>query len=166
MRMKWCNGVLEPVGISAFKHLQDTLDDGKIYDVDVRTDRSIKSHSHFFASLNEAFLNLPEAHRLDIPTVEHLRKRAMIHTGWAHSYRIPCASGRAVSDLSKLLRETDAYVVCVPMKDNVLAVYKARSMSMRDMKKAEFQKCKDDVLAWAWDLVGTAPPDKKTLAHA
>lgn len=166
-RMKWQNGILMPVGRTAYATLSDAMEDGKIYDIEIVQERSQKSHGHFFASLSEAFSNLPELHRLDIPSIEHLRKRALIHTGWAHTFKIPCASGRAMNDLWKLMRETDEYVVCLPdPKTHVLTVYKARSMSKKEMRPKEFQQCKDDVLKWAWGLVGMEPPDQKTLAHA
>ena len=45
-------------------------------------ERSPESHRHYFASVHEAWLNLPEKYRLEYPTSEHLRKRALIFSGF------------------------------------------------------------------------------------
>ena len=166
VRMKWLNGTLVPASRDSHAALENMLENGKNYDVNVVLPTTQKSRGHFFCSLAEAFSNLPEAVRLDIPSVEHLRKRALIHTGWAHKFVIPCSSGKGLKNLWRLMRETDEYVVCIEKPDNVLEVYKARSMSSREMQRTEFQRCKDDVLKYAWGLVGIDPPSKADLEHA
>src|SRR3990167_5804400 len=70
---------------------------GERYNLDVIAERSQVSHSHYFAALHEAWVNIPEDRADQFPTVERLRKHALIETGWRDERSIVCASkiGRA-----------------------------------------------------------------------
>jgi protein gp37 len=61
---------------------------GDVYQMVVQEQRSMRSHAHYFASVNEAWLNLSESDAERFPSVEHLRKFALIRTGFANSRQL------------------------------------------------------------------------------
>lgn len=65
---------------------------GQTYIMAEMQERSIASHQHEFASLRDAWANLPENISADFPTPEHLRKRALVETGWYHQNDIVCST--------------------------------------------------------------------------
>lgn len=129
---------------------------GETYTLVEQHERSQASHNHFFAALNDAWLNLPEGEAERFPTAEHLRKWALVRAGWRNEITIACASkaeaARKISDLKSL----DDYAVVIA-RENLLIVYTAKSQSVKAMGKADFQKSKDDVLGVVADLIGVAP---------
>ena len=55
---------------------------GECYVLGVNEERSIASHRHYFAAINEAWQNLPEDKVARYPSAEHLRKWALIKSGY------------------------------------------------------------------------------------
>lgn len=120
-------------------------------------ERSEVSHSHEFAWLREAWLNLPEHLVTDYPSPEHLRKRALIAKGWCTVRDYPCASRKEAERLASTLRgELDEYAVVV-VSDAVVRVCRAKSQARNRMRKADFQASKTDILDWVSDLIGVTP---------
>ncbi len=54
----------------------------EVYPVGVHEQRSTAAHAAYFASVGEAWKNLPEADQDRYPTPDHLRKWALVATGW------------------------------------------------------------------------------------
>lgn len=126
-------------------------------------ERSEVTHRHQFAWLKEAWLNLPEGVAASYPSAEHLRKRALIETGWCTVQDYPCGTKTEAARWAEYLgRETDAYTLVVP-SESVVRVFRARSQGRGKMKSADFQASKQAVLEWVSALIGVAP---ETLQNA
>jgi hypothetical protein len=61
----------------------------------VKEHRSKKSHDHFHAHLDEAWKQLPHGISELYPSVDHLRKRALIDAGYYDEEIIDCGTNEA-----------------------------------------------------------------------
>lgn len=118
---------------------------GAVYNLDVREERSQRSHAHYFAAINEAWDNLPEDVARRFGTPEHLRRAALIRAGFYEDRTIACGSGDVAKTVAMELKKMDDYARVV-VQDTVVIVYTARSQSMRAMGRDEFQRSKTAVL--------------------
>jgi hypothetical protein len=136
------------------KSLADrTYVDGEEYRLGVIEERSAASHSHYFAALHDAWMNLPEAQAERFQTVEHLRKYALIKSGFRDERSIVCASKVEAQRIAAFVTPMDGYAL-VTVKDAVVVVYTAKSQSYRAMGKEDFQKSKTAVLDLVADMIG------------
>lgn len=131
---------------------------GEVYPLVEHHERSRSSHNHYFASLSDAFTNLPEPASLEYATVEHFRKAGLIATGWHDEQRFAMADRAEAHRLAATLCDLDDYAV-VAVAGSVVVKRTAKSQSMRAMGKKDFQQSKDDVLGWAWALCGLTPEE-------
>jgi len=132
---------------------------GRRYWLVEASERSWISHEHQFAWLAEAWNNLPEALMDTFPTPEHLRKAALIATGWHREQIIDAGNRAAAHRVAAYARGADEFVHVVTRGPTVI-VRRARSQRTRGpdrMDNAEFQKSKDDILGWISTLIGVAP---------
>lgn len=123
---------------------------GETYSLAEQEDRSGISHRHFFACINEAWMNLPDDLALEFTSAERLRKRALIATGYYTERRLTLSSpAEARKTVSFLMQRADDGTV-FSVSGNVVIERTARSQSMgvNGMRKTEFQKSKTDVLDW------------------
>jgi hypothetical protein len=115
--------------------------------------RSTKSHSHFFAALNDGWMNLPEDQSERFPTVEHLRKFALIKCGYADQRQIVCSSKAEAQRIASFVRPMDEYAI-VAVTESVVTVWTAKSQSMRAMGAKVFQESKTAVLDYIASMIG------------
>lgn len=125
---------------------------GEIYHMVEQEPRSMASHGHYFARVTELFDNLPEHLAERFPTSDHLRRYALIKTGWHNSQAMTAPSHAAALKLASFIRPIDEFAV-VDVRDCVVTVFTAKTQSFR-MGNADFKKSKDDVLGFLEDLVG------------
>lgn len=126
---------------------------GQTYTLVVREERSTASHGHFFASVNECWKNLPEDEAERWPTAEHLRKWALVKTGYADERSIVCASAAEARRVAAFVRGFDEFAVIVA-SGPVVKVFTAKSQSERSMDKTEFQDSKTKVLELLSGMIG------------
>lgn len=119
-------------------------------------DRSEASHRHFFAAVHDAWANLPEPWSSLFLTSEHLRRYALVKSGYANRMDIACASKAEAVRVVAGLRKLDEYAV-VEVSDSVVTIWTAHSQSYRAMGKKTFQESKDAVLSFCASLIGTTP---------
>lgn len=117
--------------------------------------RSAASHNHYFAALNEAWQNLPSEEVARFPTVEHLRKYALIRTGFRDERSIACASKAEAERVAAFMRPMDDYAL-VTFTEAMVIVWTAKSQSTRAMGKAEFQDSKQKVLDYVAGMIGVS----------
>lgn len=130
---------------------------GEVVTVEVLEERSEISHRHEFAWLKDVWATLPESIAADFPSPEHLRKRALIATGWCTVRDYPCTSRAEALRLAATLRgELDDYTVVI-VTDAVVRVCRAKSQARNKMKAADFQASKTAILEWVGDLIGSTP---------
>lgn len=113
-------------------------------------ERSHARHRAFFASLNEAWSSLRSD---EFPSVEHLRKRALIHTGWRDERMLVCTSGAMAQRTAAFVRPMDEFAV-VTWQGHVVRVWTARSQSYKSMGRDDFNRSMDDVLDWVAERLG------------
>lgn len=116
------------------------------------------SHSHFFAALNEGWHNLPLEWAALFPSSEHLRRYALIKSGWCHIQTFVMATPDQALQLQRVLKSYDDFSV-ISTKENIVTKATAKSQSLKAMGKDDFQKSKDDVLAVVAQLLGTSVKD-------
>ena len=129
---------------------------GQIYLIEAVEERSIRSHNHFFASVAEAWRNLPDNLLALHPSPEHLRKHALIRAGYHESKSIVCSSAAEAQKVAAFIKPDDDYAIVI-VRDNVVTRYMAKSQSMKAMGKKEFQASKDAVLDEIAKIIGVDP---------
>ncbi len=129
---------------------------GEVVALVTHEERSTASHAHYFAALNEAWLNLPEDVGDRWASREHFRKHGLIATGHRDERTLVCSSKAEAQRVAAFIRPTEDYAV-ITVRDAVVTVYTAKSQSTKAMGREAFQKSKDDVLGWAAALIGVEP---------
>ena len=131
---------------------------GQVYHLEESHQRSAASHAQYFAALNEAFQNLPEKLAAQFASPEHLRKFALIRSGYRDERSIIAASKAEAQRFAAFIRPLDEYAFIV-VNLAVVTVYTAKSQSIRAMGKADFEKSKAAVLDYVAGMVGVSPTD-------
>jgi hypothetical protein len=152
---------LRYLGAGEFQAVHPALADkqlviGEVRRWDIIVERSAASHAHYFAAVNDAWLNLPSHLSIEFPSSEHLRKWALIKSGYCIIDKVVCASAKeAIRSMVTIRRLSDDYVI-FERAGRVLTIYRAKSQSLKAMgTKKEFQESKDKVLDVLSELIGT-----------
>jgi hypothetical protein len=120
---------------------------GQFYDVTLIEQRSAKQHARYFAMVKEYFHTLPESRAGDFPSEDHLRKHALIRTGYCKERKIVCADDRQALEMALLAKDLDSYCIA-SVEGRVCTVWTAETQNMRAMDKARFKASSDAVLTW------------------
>lgn len=151
---EWSGEAMVPRG--GFRRVCDELFViGETYRMEVIEERSAVSHSHFFASINESWKNLPEDLAERFPTAEHLRKYALIKSGYHDERSIVCSTNAEALRFAAFVKPMDEYAVVVVSAATV-KVYTAQSQSKRAMDKEKFQASKVAVLELVSSMIGVS----------
>jgi hypothetical protein len=126
---------------------------GEEYALVVDEDRSDASHGEYFGLLTDAWRNFPEDVGVRFPTVEHLRKRALIETGYHDERTYACDSELAAYRIAAFVKPLDDYAIIL-ISGTVVRVYTAKSQKYRAMGKKTFERSKEDVLQYACNFIG------------
>jgi hypothetical protein len=135
------------------KRCDQTLVIGEVLQWEQLNERSAASHKHYFATIADAWANLPEAQAADFPNPETLRKHALIKAGYCTVARVVCADNPGAIALCALMQAMDSYAIC-EMSGRVVTVYRAQSQSMRAMGKKAFQESKERTLHVISSIIG------------
>jgi hypothetical protein len=146
-------GIFKPSSRFYAKLADEQFVVGEHYKLYEHRERSDISHNHYFASIKNGFDNLHDSMLGEYPTVEHLRKKALIRTGYRDERSIVCPSKAEAERVAAFIRPMDDYCVVVPL-NCVVYVLTAKSQSMKAMGAGEFQKSKDAVLNFIDELLG------------
>lgn len=139
---------------------------GETYDLEVIEPQSARSRNHQFAWLREAWLNLPETLADQYPTVDHLRKRALIAAGFYDEQIIDAGTRAAALRVAAGVRARpgEAFSV-VFVRDVFVIIRTAKSQSQRAMKTAEFQASKTAILETVAEMIGVSPDQLSRSSH-
>jgi hypothetical protein len=129
---------------------------GEVYMLVAHEERSMASHSHEFAWLKEAWLNLPEALADQFPTQEHLRKRALIDAGFYDETIIDAGTNAAALRVASAFRSREEFSLVI-VRGPAVVIRTAKSQSRRSMKKQEFQASKEAILEVVSGMIGVKP---------
>jgi hypothetical protein len=133
---------------------------GQTYTLEEIQARSSASHAHYFATLHEGWMSLPESEGDRFPTEEHLRKYLLMKAGYRDERTIVCSSKAEAQRLSAFIKPMDDYAI-VTAREGVVTVYTAKSQSMKAMGKEEFQASKQAVLDALEEMLGVAFKDRR-----
>lgn len=128
---------------------------GESYRLAPYEERSMRSHRYYFASVNEAWENLPEDLAERFPTSEHLRKFALIKAGFRDERSFVAASKAEAVRLAAFIDPIDDYAWVV-VREATVTVYTAKSQSTRAMGKKAFGESKERVLDIVSAMIGTS----------
>jgi hypothetical protein len=147
------DGIFQPASSFHARSADKQYVVGEPYKLIEHHDRSDNTHRHYFASIKNGFDNLHISMLGEYPTAEHLRKKALIRTGYRDERSIVCASKAEAERVAAFIRPMDDYCVVVPL-NCVVHVMTAKSQSVKAMGATEFQKSKEAVLNFIDDLLG------------
>jgi hypothetical protein len=125
---------------------------GESYRLVQHEERSQSSHRFYFASINEAWKNLPEDLAEQFATADHLRKYALIRCGYRDERSIVAASKAEAQRVAAFIKPMDEFAV-VTVSESVVTVYTAKSQSTRAMGKKDFAESKNKVLDYVASLI-------------
>lgn len=151
--MQWDGEAMVPASPYWETHADKQFVMGETYKLAEHHDRSGVSHSHYFASITNAWNTLPDDLLTEYPSAEHLRKKMLVKCGYADERSIVCASKADALRLAAFIKPMDEYAV-VTAREAVVRVYTAQSQSMKAMGKQEFQQSKQAVLEEIDKLLG------------
>lgn len=149
------DGTMKPLGRFA-RACDKAFAVGALYPLVVAEQRSVTSHRHYFASLHEAWLNLPEDIAERFPSDEHLRKYALVKAGYADERSIVCGSKAEAQRIAAFIKPMDSFAVVV-VKEATVKVFTPQSQSTKAMGAKTFQASKEAVLGIVAELVGVTP---------
>jgi len=119
------------------------------YLLEAHHERSYQRHKAYFASLHEAWQSLASDRW---PTPEHLRKAALIRTGWYEERILACDNEAAAERTVAFVKPFDAFAVI--FADGLqVHVLTARSQSYKAMGRDDFNRSMDDVLSFVAALL-------------
>jgi hypothetical protein len=131
---------------------------GERYAVEIEEERSAASHRHYFATVRELWLNLPERLTDEFPSSEALRKRALILAGYRDERTLVCQSRAEALRVAAFLRPVDDFAV-ISVAGATVVMLTAKSQSQRAMGKKVFEESKTAVLDALAKLIGVDPKD-------
>ena len=114
---------------------------------------STASRGQYFASLRDAWMNLPDDVAKRFPTQDHLRRWCLIKAGFCDERSIVCDTPSDARRLAMMARSLDGYAV-ITQKENVVVIYTAKSQSAAAMTKEQFQDSKQKVLDLVSEMIG------------
>jgi hypothetical protein len=119
--------------------------------------RNMAAHSGYFARLQEAWNSLPEALAEEFPSVEALRHRALIKTGYAVLTEFLAASSAHAAQAAAAFTAADPYALVV-IEDRAVRIWRAASQKVKrgdngGMDAATFEASIDAVERWVADLI-------------
>lgn len=140
---------------------------GERYRMEEVNERSQSSHAHEFAWLAEAWRNLPEQYAQEpwAQSPEHLRKYALIRTGFCHTDTFACGSHAEAMRWAPRLRSDDEYCI-VSVEGMVVHRFRAMSQSKRAMGAKKFQESKQAILEFVSSLLGVSAANLQQQGEA
>lgn len=151
--LAWDGEAFHPINQHWARKCDERFVVGETYTLDEIHARSSATHAHYFAMVNDIWQSLPDHMSEQFPTSEHLRKYALIRTGFHTMQQHVCQSKAEAQRLAAAVKPYDTYQV-VTVKDSVVTVYHAISQDYRSMNKETFADSKEKVLDWCANLIG------------
>ena len=125
--------------------------------------RSLASHNHYFAALQEGFDNLAEEYAQEFVSVEHMRAWCLCKEGYCSTSTFALATaGDARKLRDQLKRDNDCAIIGV--SDSIATIYTPFSQSMAAMGREQFEESKASVLARVAAMARTTPAELKKNA--
>lgn len=159
----WNGEALVPPSQHWARRADASLVVGQTYTLEERQERSSKSHAHYFACVADLWQSLPDSLSTNFPTPEHLRKHALIQSGYRDERSIVCASKAEALRVAAFIRPMDDFAAII-VRDALVIVLTAKSQNLRSMDRATFAASKQAVLDYLSDLVGVPAGERRAAA--
>lgn len=163
LRYQWDGEAMRPATRYWAREADKRFVVGETYTLDELHMRSHQTHAHYFACIKSAWESLPDGLASVYPSPEHLRKVALIRTGYATKVQHVAKSAAEAERLAAVIRPYDTYQI-VEVTGSIVTVWHAMSQDHRSMDKAAFQASKEAVLRWVGDLIGADPTELRNAA--
>lgn len=140
---------------------------GEDYALEPVTQRSMASHNAFFAEVKKVWDNIRETGNRVFETPDHLRKWALIETGWFREKEFIMDTKKDAYRLGTFIQTEDEFAQ-IHIEGNRVIVRKAKSQRMYGhdrMNAKDFQASKKDVLDCISALIGVPPSQVKKEAR-
>ena len=118
---------------------------GETYPLLPVEERSMASHSQFFAAIHDGWMNIPESMAARWPTETHLRKWCLIESNFFEEKEFEFETVDAAKRFAAFYRKVDDYARIFPHDKKVIIRF-AKSQSLAAMGKDQFQASKKAVL--------------------
>ncbi len=112
-----------------------------------------KSRKHYYACVRKGYENLPERPAEYFTSPSHLRKYALIRTGFHHHSQHVFDSHKDAKVMAIVAKRIDAYCI-TKVTGPVVDIFTAKSQRGSAMKRHEFYESKQTVLEWIAELIG------------
>lgn len=163
---RWTGEEFTPLGRSR-KDCDAQLIAGQIYRIEIVEQRSEANHRHYFATVNEAWANLPEDMAQQFPNPEMFRKFCLIKTGYCtqeqHVAATRAEAQRMRAFAARITSNADDYSI-VSVDGTVVTVWRAESQSYRHMGKKRFTESKQATLEYMASLIGVSSKELTVTA--
>jgi len=136
---------------------------GKAYRLAEVEPRSMQSHRHFFACINEAWANLPEEYADRFRTPDELRKWALTFTEYRDVREYQAKSHNEALRIAKFLTDGPDYVR-VEVDGASVTEYRPRSQAVANMDSREFGRSKQQVLDVLAEKIGVTVEELQSNA--
>lgn len=161
----WDGESMRPVNGGFMKRCDKQFVVGETYVLEVREERSSKQHAFFFASVGEAWKNLPEEAVARYPNPEYLRRWALVKAGYADEKTVLCATKAEATRTIATVKGLNEYAIIV-QKGTVLKIFTAQSQSIRAMDRKTFKESADAVLAILAEVIDVKPSELRNQGEA
>lgn len=117
--------------------------------------RSERSHNHEFGWLRDAHASLPEQYAMEpwAQTPEHLRKYALIRTGYCTTDTVAVGSNAAALRVAAFVRGREEYTL-TSVQGATVHTFTPESQSRKAMGKERFQASKTAIMEFIANLLG------------
>ena len=158
LKFRWTGDAMEPASAFLARQADRQYVVGESYTLAEEKQRSTATHNHEFAFVAEAWSNLPERYAGEpwAKSPEHLRKYALIRTGFAHAQMYPCKFKAEARRLAAIIADMNEFAL-VLTDGRTVTRYTAMSQSRKAMDAAEFQRSKTAILEYLAELIDVEP---------
>lgn len=146
----WEGDVMKPLGrFASLCDKQFVVHEN--YRLEVVEDRSGESHRHYFATINEAWANLPEVQAGRWATPDMMRKWALCRAGFFEETTYRASSKAEAVRIAGVFGPLFDEII---LEGEMVHARKAKSQSYKAMTRKEFQDSKTKVLDELAKLIG------------
>jgi len=158
LKFTWDGEAMVPASAFLARRADQQYTVGESYMLAEEKQRSTATHNHEFAFVAEAWASLPERYADEAwaQSAEHLRKYALIKTGFCDTQTYACGSRAEAERWAANLRPLDEYSIVV-VKGSTVVRFTAKSQKRKAMGAAEFQASKQAILEYIAGLIEVAP---------
>lgn len=156
----WNGEAFAPINSWWAKRADRQYAKGEVLHLVDEPERSGKSHRHLFSIIKAAWITLPEELALEFPSPLALRKYLLVKAGHCTAMKVPCPDRETAMRFITVCRSLDEFAI-VTLTDNVVTVYRAKSIAYRELGNKQFQAIKSTVMDLLADMLHITPAQLK-----